>query len=117
MTRTVLVVDDDEDVRSLVVLQLSLDGHEVSDCATVPEALAYLDVSRPDVVLTDLNFGSDTGERIVLRCLESGLPVVLMTASVSRGDLANDMVDRITVLQKPFMLADLSEAVATASAP
>ena len=55
-----LVADDDDDVRSLLTLQLMLSGYEPIEAATVDEGLRLLAERSPDLVLTDLNFGTDS---------------------------------------------------------
>ena len=108
---TVLVVDDDEDVRSLLVLHLMMSGLTVREADTVDGGLASLAEDVPDLVLTDLNFGGDSGDRIVRRCWEIGEPVILMTASVETRDLSPDLRQGTTLLRKPFNLDDLTAAI------
>lgn len=108
---TILVVDDDDDVRSLVVLHLQLSGLKVREAATVDDGLAALAEQSPDIVLTDLNFGGDSGDRIVRQCRAIGQPVILMTASVETRDLSPDLREGTTVLRKPFTLDDLSATI------
>ncbi len=47
MAQSVLVADDDDDVRSLVVLQLTMSGYEPIEAATVDEALRLLADATP----------------------------------------------------------------------
>ncbi len=110
---TILVVEDDEDVRSLVVLQLTIDGHDVREAATVDEGMSVLAGWTPDLVLTDLNFGTETAERLVRACLDSGQAVQVMTASVTASALPADILDRVRILHKPFTMDELSRAVVT----
>jgi two-component system, OmpR family, KDP operon response regulator KdpE len=112
MGQTVLVADDDDDVRSLVMLQLMISGYEPIEAATVDEGLRLLASSAPDLVLTDLNFGNDTGERIVTACRATGQPVILMTASVETRELPPSLRQDVPLLRKPFTLDDLTAAVA-----
>ena len=69
---SVLVVDDDEDVRALVVLYLQLGGFDVREASTVDAGLESLAGQVPDVVVSDLNFGADSGDPLVRRCQEAG---------------------------------------------
>ena len=112
MAQTVLVADDDDDVRSLLMLQLMLSGYEPVEAATVDEGLRLLAERSPDLVLTDLNFGNDTGERIVTACRSVGQPVILMTASVETRELPESLRDDVPLLRKPFTLDDLTAAIA-----
>jgi DNA-binding NtrC family response regulator len=114
---SILVVDDDEDVRALVVLHLQMSGLSVREEATVDSGLASLAESAPDIVLTDLNFGSDTGERIIRRCRELDQPVILMTASAEIRDIDEDLREGLLILRKPFALDDLSAIVDEALLP
>jgi two-component system response regulator FlrC len=109
---SILVVDDDEDVRALVVLQLQMSGLSVREESSVDAGLAALAADPPDIVLTDLNFGADSGERIVRRCIDIGQPVLLMTASVETRDLPPDIREAVIILRKPFSLGELADAVA-----
>lgn len=112
MGQVVLVADDDDDVRSLLMLQLMLSGYEPIEAATVDEGLRLLASSAPALVLTDLNFGNDTGERIVTACRATGRPVILMTASVETRELPESLRVDVPLLRKPFTLDDLTAAVA-----
>jgi DNA-binding NtrC family response regulator len=112
MAQTVLVADDDDDVRSLVVLQVMMSGYEPIEAATVDEGLRLLADLSPDLVLTDLNFGTDTGERIVEACRATGQRVILMTASVETRELPESLRDDVALLRKPFTLDDLTAAIA-----
>jgi CheY-like chemotaxis protein len=112
MGRVVLVADDDDDVRSLVLLQLMMSGYETIEAATVDEGLRLLATSSPDLVLTDLNFGNDTGERIVTACRSTGQRVILMTASVETRELPESLRVDVPLLRKPFTLDDLTAAIA-----
>lgn len=112
MGRVVLVADDDDDVRSLLMLQLELTGYEPIEAATVDEGLRLLEVSAPDLVLTDLNFGTDSGGRIVAACRSTGRRVILMTASVESRELTEALQSDVPLLRKPFTLDDLTAAIA-----
>ncbi len=53
--RTLLVVEDDEDIRETLVSLLSMEGFHVAGCSNGHEALAWLRASpKPDLILLDL---------------------------------------------------------------
>ena len=52
---SVLVVDDDGDVRALVVELLTRSGYDVSEAPNGREALKLLYEQRPDLVLLDIS--------------------------------------------------------------
>ena len=66
--RRILVVDDNEDARSLLADMLSALGHEVETACDGPTALATFDSFRPDVAILDIGLpgmdGYEVAERI-----------------------------------------------------
>jgi two-component system response regulator HydG len=81
----VLVVEDDAALRSM--LATALVEFEVRTAGTLAEAHAALDDVQPDVVLTDVHLGHESGIALAeaLRSSHPRLPVVVMTAF---GDVA-----------------------------
>lgn len=53
--RSVLIIDDNLDVRETLADQLELLGHRVAVAATGPEGLELLRAGRPDIALIDIN--------------------------------------------------------------
>jgi DNA-binding NarL/FixJ family response regulator len=72
----ILVVDDDHDVRSLVVLALGgLTGHEVvAEAGDAEEAVRHAEELQPDVIVTDLVHSSAPGSPPVLTRLREAAP-------------------------------------------
>jgi len=105
----VLVVDDDAEVRGMLVEYLSTSGYEVSaaaDGAAMREALAR---ARPEVVLLDVNLPGEDGLSLARFLREHhDLGIIMVTA-------AGEVVDRIVGLEmgaddyvaKPFDLREL----------
>jgi CheY-like chemotaxis protein len=60
-TRTVLVAEDDDDVRGSIRMILEADGFATLGAANGAEALALLKESSPDFVLLDMNMPVVTG--------------------------------------------------------
>ncbi|MFO1217017.1 MAG: sigma-54 dependent transcriptional regulator [Burkholderiaceae bacterium] len=78
----VLVVDDEDGMRRTLELMLQHAGFGVASCAGLAELDAALARQRPDVVLTDLRLGADSGLD-ALRTVRERAPraeVILMTA-------------------------------------
>ena len=88
-TRTVLVVDDDAEVRHLLRATVELAGHRVVDAADGAEALELIKRSAPDLVLLDVRMPRLDGAELC-RWIK-GNPAtrdvtVLMLTSASRED-------------------------------
>lgn len=108
MSRQILVVDDDEDVRRLAVMSLArVGGHEVRSVGSGAECLEALRVQRPDAVVLDVMMPVMDGPATLAAIRDSGathdLPVVFLTAGIVAADM-----DRLRslpvsgVLHKPF---------------
>ena len=79
--RHVLVVDDEPDVRSLVVDLLARDGYAVTSAGDGREALRSLYAVRPDLVVLDVRMPGIDGWRTLERIRElSDVPVLMLTA-------------------------------------
>jgi signal transduction histidine kinase/PleD family two-component response regulator len=82
----VLVVDDDDDGRSLLVDALSERGADVLSCASATDALSELTRSRPDVLVSDIAMPDVDGYELIRQVRElspesGGLtPAVAVTA-------------------------------------
>jgi CheY-like chemotaxis protein/phosphoribosyl 1,2-cyclic phosphodiesterase len=81
---SILIVDDDEDLRVLVRKTLVRGGHRVLEAADGADAMKTIEREQPDLVLLDLLMPAPGGFE-VLRALRSrdatrGLPVIVLTA-------------------------------------
>jgi CheY-like chemotaxis protein len=116
--KTVLVVDDDREVRELALAVLELAGYRVLEAASGDEAHRLLmshpdlrvDVLFTDVVMPGLLDGIDLANAV--RTLRPGLHVLFATglASLVRDNSDHDM--REPVLRKPYRASELCGAVA-----
>jgi DNA-binding response OmpR family regulator len=118
MMATILVVDDEPDIRALVQLNLELDGHTVVTAGNGTEALERIGDDVPDVLLLDLMMPDVDGWTVLetikaARDLEvNRIPVLMLTADDS-GDnrLRSGIEGAITFLSKPFSPGALRAAV------
>jgi CheY-like chemotaxis protein len=107
LSRQVLVVDDDPDIRSVIELALSDEGYTVTMATNGQEALDRLAAWRPDVILLDLAMPVMDGWAFLAARQEdqeiSSIPVIVMSAHFrQRG---GDAIRSATaVLAKPFEL-------------
>jgi signal transduction histidine kinase len=80
----VLVVEDDDDARELLVTVLTDEGALVETARTADEALAKLDAARPDVLLSDIGLPGADGFELIRRVRErrpaEKLPAIAFTA-------------------------------------
>jgi DNA-binding response OmpR family regulator len=99
-----LVVEDDAALRLLARVNLELEGFEVRDAATLPDAVAALETEQPDVVLLDLHLGGVASHPLLELLRATGVPVAVVTGSAD-PDAVRGLAD--AVLVKPFAPQDL----------
>src|SRR5439155_24891794 len=79
----ILVVDDDPSVRRMFQILLGDIGYRVSTASSGEEALAYLDLVTPDLVLMDLLLPGINGQEVTARIkadtTKPFIPVILIT--------------------------------------
>jgi len=114
---SVLVIDDEADVRDLVVDVLMSHGHRITAAAGGREGLARFEAGRYDVVLTDLGMPDVDGWEVAraIKSSRGDVPVLLLTGWADAMDPSGaTLVDGI--LKKPFGVDELAAAVAAALA-
>lgn len=116
--RTVLVVDDDADIRALVELALEIGaGWRVVGEAEGERAVARALEVAPDAVLLDVNLGAVSGEHVLdmLRRHErtAHVPVIFLTANVRAADVERLRAMGAGVLSKPFDPMTLAAQIAS----
>jgi two-component system phosphate regulon response regulator PhoB len=88
---TILVVDDEEDIRELVALNLDREGYTVLTCETGEQALALARAKEPDLVLLDLMLpgidGLEVCKRLKADPSRQHVPVVMLTAKGEESDI------------------------------
>lgn len=106
----ILVVDDEENIRFLVVNGLELAGMETTTAATGREALAQIASTRPDAVVLDVMLPDLDGFTVLQRLRDQGnkVPVVFLTARDTPEDRVRGLSDGgDDYLVKPFHVAEL----------
>ena len=115
---TILVVDDEPDIRLFVRFTLNIDGHEVVEARDGAEALEIVGRHRPDLIVLDVMMpelsGWDTLARLKAdpdpRVQE--IPVVMLTALSAPMDRAKGGIEgAVRYLAKPIAPDDLLATV------
>ena len=109
-----LLVEDDEAVRTPLAANLAAHGYRIAEAASAGEAMRRWDVERPDVILLDLGLPDRDGTTIIRRVRrEATTPILVLSARGSEPDkvaaLEAGADDYVT---KPFGLAELRARVA-----
>jgi DNA-binding NtrC family response regulator len=113
--RCILLVDDDEEIRSLVRAFLQSDGHEVFSCRDGERASEMFQRRNDiDLLLTDLHMPGISGMVLAdqLTALRPSLPVIIMS-----GMMLNEVMHSVIAangwrfLEKPFQVPKLLDTV------
>jgi len=114
MARRILVVDDDSTIRSSFTEVLVDEQTSVWSAASAEEALAAIDVERPDLVLSDVRMPGLDGLAL-LRLLKERAPrtdVIIMTAYHDMPTAVAAMREgAFDFLPKPLDLEDLQQVL------
>ncbi len=119
--KTILIVDDDEDIRELVEITLE-DSHYSLRTAEDGEAgLNAIQDQRPDLVILDWMMPRLDGLQVVKKLRENtrtaGIPVVLLTSQPDKDHREEIRTLGIfSYLQKPFSPLELIQTVQKALA-
>ena len=106
----ILVVDDEPQIRKLLITGLGGYGHEVIAAANAAEALTLAAQRRPDAVVLDVNLGQGPDGLEVCRRLRewSAVPIIMLSV---RGDEAIKVkaldAGADDYLSKPFGMEEL----------
>ena len=111
----VLVIDDDDVVRMLVVEILESAGHEVIAAEGAERALGLLENSDFDLVVSDVVMPGLSGLELleIVRQRRASLPIVLVTGAGTYDTLSQALTRGAAgLVTKPFSHAELQAAVA-----
>jgi CheY-like chemotaxis protein len=114
---TILVVDDEPNVRKLVTVNLVQRGYQVLEAENGQQALEQLHSQKPAVMVLDIKLPDITGWDILdhittAPALSTDLPVLVMTASpVDPNIVLNQYPCVVDILVKPFNTVKLLTAV------
>ncbi len=112
----ILVIDDEDVIRGLVVEILESAGHEVVGAESAERALSLLDDGF-DLVVSDVIMPGLSGLELLeaIRAHRASLPVVLVTGAGTYETLSQALTRGAAgLVTKPFAHADLQDAVAHA---
>jgi len=112
--KRVLIVDDDDEIRQLLLRTLPADGFELLEARDGGEALAVVEREAPDLLLLDWNMPNVTGGGVLeeLGRRAHRVPVIVLTADDDprRREIA-EAHGASAFLSKPFSPIELLRAI------
>lgn len=117
MIKSILVVDDEEDVRVLIQVGLEMKaGWTVLNASSGEEAITIATNHQPDVILLDLMMpgidGKTTLQRLKNNTQTKAIPVILMTAK-SKSPVEESLIglDVAAIFTKPLRPLNLPQQI------
>ncbi len=107
---TILVAEDQADIRDLIVMNLRSAGYEVTAVGDGPAALASQNEQASDLLILDLMMPGLDGLEVckALRARGRGTPILMLTAKATELDRVLGLeLGADDYLTKPFSLAEL----------
>jgi two-component system KDP operon response regulator KdpE len=107
---TILVVEDDEETRRAVALELTVRGYDIEEAPDAASAIEHWERRRPDLVLLDLGLPDMDGLQVIRRIRrEAQTPIVILSGRYEEREkveaLERGADDYVT---KPFGVDELN---------
>jgi CheY-like chemotaxis protein len=112
--KTILIVDDETDIRTVVGDLLTLHGYKIVEAKDGAEALRLLGKSNFDLMVLDIMMPEMDGYQVMnaLKTMNPELPVVMLTAKAEQQDVWKGYVKGCHLyMTKPFKTDTLIRAV------
>ena len=110
MARTVLIVDDNKKICEVLENFLSGEDFEVLCAVTGADALDIFASARVDIAVIDLLIPGDvSGQRVIERATEAGIPVITMSGALASDSHGRDLMR--PHLRKPFKMRELQDTI------
>jgi DNA-binding response OmpR family regulator len=109
VSKQVLLVEDESNIRDTLRFNLTREGYQVSEAKTAGEALRLVRSSKPDIVLLDVMLPEMSGFEVcrIIR-KDSGVPIIMLTAKDQEVDKVIGLgVGADDYITKPFGLREL----------
>ncbi len=122
MSRSILVIEDEQSQRDLLRQVLESRGYEVTDADSGQDGIQKLTAADYDGILVDLRMPHGSGE-FVIQWILNNTPLMRCRILVITGDQLSPgleaFLERVNVpmIAKPYLLADLLHAVAQVAPP
>ena len=111
-TKTVLLIDDDANIRKMTSVRLEREGYRVLTAANGEQGLAMALAEHPDAILLDIAMPGIDGREVFTRLKADAstreIPVILLTVVFPSEDRnTRDLLDGVPRQTKPYKPAEL----------
>ncbi len=109
LSDTILIIDDEVQIRRLLEITLSSNGYKVSEAATGKEGLVAAATNHPVLIILDLGLPDTDGLEILKKLREwYEKPIIIISVRNSEEDIVNSLDNGANdYLTKPFRTGEL----------
>ena len=114
----ILLIDDDEQLRGMMIQMLTADGHQVSVAVDGAEGLAMITATNPELILTDVLMPKMDGIEMIMELQKIHLNIPIIAMSGGRRAVSAEfnlesatLVGVKATLSKPFTRSELRVAI------
>ena len=109
----ILLIEDDADIREMLIDYLSGDGYEITAYADGVSVGVFTDITDYSLALVDLMLPQSNGFELIKKIREiSTLPIIIITAKNSDHDKARGLsLGADDYVTKPFSIVELSARI------
>ena len=114
---TILVAEDEKDIRELIAFTLRFGGFEVEEAANGIEAVEKARKLRPDLIILDVRMPKKTGYEACQELKEADetkdIPIVFLSAKGQKAEIKEGMkLGAVDYIIKPFEAEQLPKRMA-----
>ncbi len=108
-SETILIIDDEVQIRRLLEITLSANGYKISDAATGKEGMIFAATLQPALIILDLGLPDTDGFDILKKLREWYLkPIIILSVRDSEEDIVKALDNGANdYLTKPFRTKEL----------
>ena len=115
--KKILVVDDNQDSRELVIKILKNKGYKLCEASDGEEALDKVALELPDLILMDISLPKMDGYEVTRRLKDSdkfkSIPIIALTAHAMKGDREKSLAKGCDgYIPKPIDVRELPRIIA-----
>lgn len=116
MTKRILVIDDEPQIRKFLRISLTAQGYEVAEAARGEEGVAKCATTQPSLVILDLGLPDLDGQQVIRRIREwSEVPIIVLSVRHRDGEKVNALDNGANdYVVKPFSIEELLARVRVA---
>ena len=109
----ILLIEDDADIREMLIDYLSGDGYQITVYADEVSVWAFTDITDYSLALVDLMLPKSNGFELIKKIREiSTIPIIIITAKNSDHDKARGLsLGADDYVTKPFSIVELSARI------